>query len=93
MSDIQLAGKGVSKTVLSGEKSLAIAAYGSGTGVGDTMVAYVGDSDDIRRQPTGMPMSDSSGGAGFGGPHPGGVNIAYCDCSVRFVRDDEEVEP
>jgi prepilin-type processing-associated H-X9-DG protein len=63
-------------------------------------VAYVGDSDDIRRTPTGNPASDRSlaatgqgaGGTGFGGPHSSGANIAYCDGSVRFVRDDEQVE-
>ena len=48
MSDIQLAGKGVSKTVLAGEKSLTVANYTTGTGAGDTLVAYVGDSDDVR---------------------------------------------
>lgn len=93
ISDIQLAGKGVSKTVLAGEKSLANAAYSTGSGAGDTLVAYVGVSDDISRKPSGSPMSDKSAGISFGGPHPGGANIAYCDGSVRFVRDDEEVEP
>lgn len=93
MSDIQLAGKGVSKTVLAGEKSLSSAAYSTGAGAGDTLVAYVGDSDDIRRQSSGSPVSDKSGGTGFGGPHSSGANIAYCDGSVRFIRDDEEIEP
>jgi prepilin-type processing-associated H-X9-DG protein len=71
-------------------------------------VAYVGDCDDIRRTPSGLPESDRSlaptghdSGAGsgdprttgFGGPHPSGANIAYCDGSVRFVRDDEQLQP
>lgn len=93
MSDIQLAGKGVSKTVLAGEKSLAVTAYSTGTGAGDTLVAYVGDSEDIRRKPSGSPVSDKVGGSGFGGPHPGGANIAYCDGAVKFVTDDEVMEP
>ncbi len=93
ISDIQLAGKGVSKTVLAGEKSLSADAYDTGTGAGDTLVAYVGDSDDIRRTPSGNLTPDKTGGAGFGGPHPSGANIAYCDGSVRFVLDSEEIEP
>lgn len=93
MSDIQLAGKGASKTVLAGEKTLAADSYETGTGAGDTLVAYVGDSDDIRRQPAGSPSSDRAGGMGFGGPHSGGANIAYCDGAVKFVGDDETIEP
>lgn len=93
MSDIQLAGKGVSKTVLAGEKSLGITAYSTGSGTGDTLVAYVGDSEDIRRKPSGSPLSDKAGGSGFGGPHPGGANIAYCDGAVKFVSDEETIEP
>jgi prepilin-type N-terminal cleavage/methylation domain-containing protein/prepilin-type processing-associated H-X9-DG protein len=100
MPDVQLHGKGASKTVLAGEKSLAAPDYESG-GAGDSLVAYVGDCDDIRREPTGMPTADTSGGnsagltagGGFGGPHPSGANIAYCDGSLRFVVDDEEIEP
>jgi prepilin-type N-terminal cleavage/methylation domain-containing protein/prepilin-type processing-associated H-X9-DG protein len=92
LPDVQLQGKGASKTVLAGEKSLATTAYDSG-GAGDSLTAYVGDSDEIRREPAGMPTSDKSGGSGFGGPHPSGANMAYCDGSVRFVLDDEEIEP
>jgi prepilin-type N-terminal cleavage/methylation domain-containing protein/prepilin-type processing-associated H-X9-DG protein len=87
MPDVQLRGKGVSKTVLVGEKSLAISSY---TGGG---LAYVGNSDDISRKPAGPPTSDKTPGTGFGGPHPGGANIAYCDGSVRFVSNDDAMEP
>jgi len=92
MPDIQLHGKGTSKTLLAAEKSLLSDTYTNGTGAGDTLVAYVGDSDDIRRQPTGSPVSDKAGGTGFGGPHPGGANVAYCDGSVRFILEDESLE-
>ena len=91
MPDIQLRGKGASKTVLAGEKSLSSDDYTKG-GAGDSLVAYIGDSDEICRQTTGMPTPEKTGGAGFGGPHPAGANIAYCDGSVRFIGDNEEIE-
>lgn len=88
-SEIQLH-EGLSKTILAGEKSLADPNYTTGTAAGDTLTMYVGDSDDIARNATGNPIPDSSAAdVGFGSPHPGGANIAYCDASVRFISGEE----
>lgn len=69
------------------------AAENNGRRTGMNRASSGGDSDDIRRQPAGTPTEDKNGRAGFGEPHPGGANIAYCDGPVLFVRDDDEVEP
>jgi prepilin-type N-terminal cleavage/methylation domain-containing protein/prepilin-type processing-associated H-X9-DG protein len=91
MPDIQLQGKGASKTVLAGEKSLTPDAHETG-GAGDSLVVYIGDCDDIRREPSESPTPDRRGGRGFGAAHPSGANIAYCDGSVRFVLEDGQLE-
>lgn len=90
ISEIQLS-TGMSNTLLAGEKSLDRDNYTSGTGAGDKLCMYMGDSSDIRRKASGTPAGDFSTGFGFGGPHAGGCNVVQCDGSVRFVNEDEEL--
>jgi prepilin-type processing-associated H-X9-DG protein len=91
VSEIQL-GRGMSKTVMVGEKSLARRDYETGQGGGDRHTMYAGHCDDIAREVTGSPIGDAqSDGLSFGGPHTGGATIAYCDGSVKFVLETDKL--
>jgi prepilin-type processing-associated H-X9-DG protein len=76
---------GLSHTILIGEKSLSVNHYEDGKGAGDTLTMYVGDSDDIRRDATLLPVSDARASSGFGSAHGNGCNLAMADGAVRFV--------
>jgi len=81
--------RGASNTVMAGEKGLSADNYTTGIAPGDQLSMYCGDSKDVRRTVGNSATGDhSGGGAGFGGPHPGGCNYVYCDASVKFVDDD-----
>ncbi len=90
IAEIQLR-TGMSNTLLAGEKSLSRDNYTDGLGAGDGLCMYMGDSEDIRRTASGTPNGDFSGGGGFGGPHPGGCNVVYCDGSVHFILEDDDL--
>ncbi len=85
--------RGLSKTVLVGEKSVAKQSYDNGQGTGDTLTIYVGDCDDIRRTVSGTPVSDEEGGTGFGSAHRSGCNVAMGDGTVRFINMGDNLQP
>lgn len=85
--------RGLSKTVLLGEKAVAEGHYEDGQAAGDKLTMYVGDCEDVRRSLTEKPGSDYDGGKGFGSAHLAGCNVAMCDGSVRYVLLKEKLQP
>lgn len=92
VSEIQLR-RGLSKTLLVGEKSVAQRDYQNGQSLGDGLTMYMGDCDDVGRPVSGTPVPDASGGIGIGSAHPTGCHAAMGDGSVRFVSYEEDLQP
>jgi prepilin-type N-terminal cleavage/methylation domain-containing protein len=86
--------RGLSKTLLLAEKSVAQQDYEDGQSPGDTLAMYAGDSDDIRRSVLGTPVADSEGGSGgFGSAHSGGCNAVMGDGTVQFIASGDKLQP
>lgn len=93
VADVQLT-KGMSNTVLAGEKALPQQHYKDGNGEGDRLSMYAGDCSDVGRQASGQPVQDAAAtGGGFGAAHPGICNFVFCDGSVRAIDYDAEISP
>jgi prepilin-type N-terminal cleavage/methylation domain-containing protein/prepilin-type processing-associated H-X9-DG protein len=91
IAEIQLK-KGLSNTVLAGEKSVAQDHYTDGMAAGDTLAMYMGDCSDVGRDLSGTPIPDTSGGgAGFGAPHPSVCNFVFGDGSVRSIAYEDQI--
>ena len=83
---------GTSNTLLIGEKYLNPDNYETGRDGGDNENMYTGhNNDNLRWAQTqiGAPRQDQPGYASsflFGSPHPSGINMSYCDGSVRTIN-------
>jgi prepilin-type N-terminal cleavage/methylation domain-containing protein/prepilin-type processing-associated H-X9-DG protein len=87
MREIQ---RGTSNTHLVGERYMNPLAYYSGTDGADNESMYVGFDNDVYRDASvGPPRQDSAGFSSdrhYGSCHYGGMNMAFCDGSVRTIE-------
>jgi prepilin-type N-terminal cleavage/methylation domain-containing protein len=93
IADIQL-GKGMSRTVLVGEKGLSPDHYVDGQSAGDMLSMYQGDCEDVARNVGGTAAADEAAGAGgFASAHPSVCQFAYCDGSVKAIAHGDQIDP
>ena len=80
---------GTTKTYLLGEKNVNPDEYLTGADQGDNEGMYSGYANNSVRHSKGGPLPDTPGLQSiceFGSAHPAGLNMAFCDGSVRFIE-------
>ncbi len=79
---------GASSTYLVGEKYVGPDWYTNGLSYGDDQNPFSGDDRDVLRWTATPPLQDRAGLQAtyqFGSAHSGGLNMAFCDGSVRMI--------
>jgi prepilin-type N-terminal cleavage/methylation domain-containing protein len=87
--------RGASNTFLVGERYVNPDHYLDGADVGDNETMYVGFDNDVYRVTADPPQRDQSGYSNtliFGSAHAAGVNMLYCDGTVRLISFEVELE-
>jgi prepilin-type N-terminal cleavage/methylation domain-containing protein/prepilin-type processing-associated H-X9-DG protein len=84
--------RGTSNTYLVGEKQMGQSNYLTGGDPGDNENLYVGLDNDLYRTTFFPPGQDPVGAPPdamhFGSTHQGGMNMLYCDGTVRYIGYD-----
>jgi prepilin-type processing-associated H-X9-DG protein len=84
--------RGSSNTYLVGERQMGRIDYLTGDDPGDNENLYVGMDNDLYRTTYYPPARDTEGtppdAKRFGATHPAGINMLFCDGTVRFIGYD-----
>ena len=87
--------RGSSSTLMVGERYINPDHYLDGVDWGDNEAMYVGFDNDVYRVTMNPPQRDKAGfrnALNFGSAHAAGLNMLFCDSSVRFIGYDIDAD-